>query len=303
MIVSWRRRVLPFWHAYRLWLRSDCVDLSAAFAYHTLQSLFPALLIALALASRLLGQDRDLLDGLIAFVAQILPTSALPAFVETLNRFTRQGLGAGVLGFVLLFLSANNIYLTLQRGADRLWWNRPAGMEGFPWQMLVRRFIRLRLKAFLLLLLVGLLMVVDQLISNFRFFGSVFLRGWLLERLPSRWRWFGSVSFGADLTLSLLISFFAILVLLWLLPSRRIPLRPLVPAAVLVSALLTSLNLLLGRSLVALGLRYQAYGVVGGILVFTLWVWLVGVILYYGQCLSVVLAGRAAGGRSTPFPP
>ena len=29
------------WRAYRLWDREDCVDLSAAFAYHTLQSLFP----------------------------------------------------------------------------------------------------------------------------------------------------------------------------------------------------------------------------------------------------------------------
>jgi membrane protein len=299
----WKRRFGAFWHAYRLWLRADCVDLSAAFAYHTLQSLFPALLIVLALASRLLGRDRDLLARLVALVGQVLPTSALPVLEETLDRFTRQGVGAGVLGFVLLFLSANNIYLTLHRGADRLWWNRPMGMEAFPWQKLVSRFIGLRLKGFLLLLLVGLLMVLDQLISNFRFFGSVFLRGWLLELLPYRLRWFGSASFGVDVTLSLLISFFAMLVLFWLLPSRRIPLRPLVPAAILVSAALTSLNLLLGRTLVGLGLRYQAYGVVGAVLVFTLWVWLVGVILYYGQCLSVVLARGAGGGRSTPLPP
>jgi membrane protein len=38
-----------------------------------------------------------------------------------------------------------------------------------------------------------------------------------------------------------------------------------------------------------LGLRFQAYGVIGGVLVLTLWVWLVGVVLYYGQCLSLVL--------------
>ena len=29
---------------------------------------------------------------------------------------------------------------------------------------------------------------------------------------------------------------------------------------------------------------------IGGVLVLTLWVWLVGVILYFGQCLSVELA-------------
>ena len=55
--MKWRRRFRPFWKAYLLWLRADCVDLSAAFAYHTLQSFFPALLIALSVASRLLGRD------------------------------------------------------------------------------------------------------------------------------------------------------------------------------------------------------------------------------------------------------
>jgi membrane protein len=49
----------------------------------------------------------------------------------------------------------------------------------------------------------------------------------------------------------------------------------------------------LGRALLALGLRFQAYGVVGGILLLTLWVWLVGVILYYAQCFSLVLSPRA----------
>jgi membrane protein len=70
----------------------------------------------------------------------------------------------------------------------------------------------------------------------------------------------------------------------------------------LVGTALTLLNLLLGRSLVAMGLRFQAYGVVGAVLVLTLWVWLVGVILYFGQCLGVVLASRSAGGRSAPLP-
>jgi len=51
---------------------------------------------------------------------------------------------------------------------------------------------------------------------------------------------------------------------------------------------------MLGRILLTLGLRFQAYGLVGGVLVLTLWMWLLGVILYYGQCLSVVLSKRSA---------
>jgi membrane protein len=43
--------------------------------------------------------------------------------------------------------------------------------------------------------------------------------------------------------------------------------------------------------------------VVGGVLVLTLWIWLVGVLLYYAQCLSLVLSRRSLGGRSTLHPP
>lgn len=291
-----------FWKAYRLWLIADCIDLSAAFAYHTLQSLFPALLIALAFASRLLGTDEVLLQRLLELVGDTLPNSALPFFRETLDRFTRQGFGAGILGAALLILSANNIYLTLQRGADRLWWNRPYGFQHLSWQAIIGRFIVLRLKAFSILFLVGLFLAVDQLIGNLRSFGSKPLHDWFVSILPKSWLWMLSVSASVDVLLSLLISFLTMLTLLWLLPSRRVSVRFLMPGALLLSISLTFLNFFLGRTLLALGLRFQAYGVVGGVLMLTLWVWLVGVILYFGQCLSVVLSQRRGGGRSTPLP-
>lgn len=296
---GWQRFWRPFWQAYSLWLRADCIDLSAAFAYHTLQSFFPALLIALAIASRVLGNDRELVDSLLELVGRVLPVAGVEMFAATLQRFTSQGAGAGLLGLLLLCLSASNIYLTLQRGADRIWWNRPYGFEDLPWRQLVRRYLWLRLKSLVLLLLVVVVIGFDQLISHLRWFGSSHLRVWVLATLPQGMQGMGRVSAGVDLGLSLLLGFVASLLFLWMLPSRRIPWRPLVPGALLLSLSLTLLNLLLARSLLLLGLRFQAYGVVGGVLVLTLWIWLVGVLLYYGQCLSLVLVRRSRGGRST----
>lgn len=297
-----RRRLLrPLWSAYILWLRADCVDLSAAFAYHTLQSFFPALLIILSLLSRLLGRDQHLLLRIQEQMAQLLPDASLPFFVQTLERFTRQGFGAGVLGVLLLVWSANNIYLTLQRGADRLWWNRPFDLLHLSWPRLVRRFLLLRLKAFVLLLIISLLIAFDQLVSNLRFLGFKVMRQWLVEALPQSLHWLVTVSTGVDVLLSLFISCITALLILWLLPSRPVPLRPLGLPSLLVGFSVTTLNLLLGRVLVAIGIRFQAYGVVGGVLILTLWIWLLGVVLYYGQCLGVVLARRnRQGGRSTP---
>lgn len=290
------------WRAYRLWLRSDCMDLSAAFAYHTLQSIFPALLIGLSLASHWLGGDSNALGRLLHLLAQIVPDSAEPVLEETLTRFLRQGVGAGLLGFVLLVLAANNIYLCLQRGADRLWWNRPFDQPQLGWRQLVMRFALLRLKAFVLLLLVGPLLILDQWISSIRYIGNGFVDRFIDPWLPVLLRGGGSVSFGLDIVISLVIGTVIMLLLLWWLPSRRIPLRPLLPPALFTALLITGLNLLLGRSLVLLGLRFQAYGVVGGVLLFSLWVWMVGVLLYYGHCLGVVLASRGAGRRSALLP-
>jgi len=282
-------RLLPFWRAYRLWLRHDCVDLSAAFAYHSLQSFLPILLIALSLAARILGRDEGLTERLISMASQVLPDSAMALFSVTLIRFMRQGFGAGLLGVVVLLLTSSNAYLTLQRGADRLWWNRPFGFEGMAWPTLVRRYVQLRLKAIGLVSLFALLIAVDQLITNSRLLGSLSLNQWLFQHLPASFSFQRPVSFGIDLIFSLALTFLTSLLLLWVLPSRRIRWRPLIPGAILISIALTILNVLLGRVLLLLGLRFQAYGVIGGVLVLTLWVWLVGLVLYYGQCLSLVL--------------
>ena len=286
------RRLKPFWRAYKLWLRLDCVDLSAAFAYHGLQSLFPMVLIAMSLASKLLGRDEGLYERLIDLVSEVLPASVMPVFSATLSAFLRQGFGAGVLGVAVLVLTASNAYLTLQRGADRLWWNRPFGFEGLSWTALVWRYLQLRLKAFGLVSLFALLIVVDQAFTNMRLLGSSGLRQWALALWPWAEQFQQPVYWGLDLVIALALAIGASLLLLWVLPSRRIPWRPLIPGALLIGGSLTFLNLVLGRVLVTLGVRFQAYGLVGGILVLSLWVWLVGVILYYGQCLCVVLDRR-----------
>lgn len=290
-------RLVPFWRAYRLWLRNDCVDLSAAFAYHGLQSFFPVLLIALALASQFLGSNAGLDERLLSWAADVLPESAFVVFSATLIRFTRQGFGAGLLGVIALLLTSSNAYLTLQRGADRLWWNRPFGLEGLSWRAVVFRFLQFRLRAIGLICSISILIAIDQLFASRRILGSISLRDWVVHvfRLPFSLQL--PISIGLDLCISVFLGFFASWLVLWALPSRRVPWGYLLPGALFMGISLTLINVLLGRVLFALGLRFQAYGVVGGVLVLTLWVWLVGVVIYYAQCLSLVLHRPPVGVR------
>ncbi len=125
MGLDWGRKSRWFfrslWRAYERWSKCDCVDLSAAFAYYTLQSFFPILLISLSVASWFLGKQQGLDQQIIALAAQVLPPSVVGLVDSTLVKLVNQGFGAGILGAMFLMITAGNAYLTLQRGADRLW--------------------------------------------------------------------------------------------------------------------------------------------------------------------------------------
>ena len=296
--LRWSTAPKLFWRAYRLWDREDCVDLSAAFAYHTLQSIFPILLIALAVAGRVLGRVDGLSDQLVELAAQFLPPDVVPLVSSTLLKLVRQGTGAGVVGAAFLLVSSTNAYLSLQRGADRLWGFRPHLQPIQHWTQPVFRFVRSRVESFALVVLIGAVVVMDQLTTNLRLLspGSwrLALQGWV----PAGLHLWAPVPWLVDLALSLLLACALAFALLVLLPTRRVPRRPLLPGALLIGVALTSLNVALGRSLLSLGQRFQAYGVIGGVLLLSLWVWLVAVIVYYGMAVSVVLSRHRDGEAS-----
>ena len=93
-------------------------------------------------------------------------------------------------------------------------------------------------------------------------------------------------TFGSLVIAGLWLSVLAFLLQRVLL-RQKIPWRSLIPGSVLIGYALSVLNLILSLSIVSLGSRFQAYGVIGGVLVLTLWIWMVGIILYFGQCVSV----------------
>ncbi len=296
MGLNWSKKarwfVSTLWRAYARWSKCDCVDLSAAFAYYTLQSFFPILLISLSVASWFLGKQQGLDQQIIALAAQVLPPSVVALVDSTLVQLVNQRFGAGLLGAMFLMITAGNAYLTLQRGADRLWEDvLPVKKTPDPLKIQAFRFIRNRIEAFFVVLLVGFLMVLDQISANFRM-----IPGAVLEELSNTTPWIAKIMSSipvlqvGQFILPLLGFSTMALLLQGLLPSRRVPLRPLIPGALMIGTLLTILNLAVSRSILSLGARFQAYGFIGGVLVLTLWVWMVGVIIYFGQCWSVVIA-------------
>ena len=285
--------VVSLWRAGQRWVSHECVDLSAAFAYFTLQSIFPLLLIALSVFANVIGKA-DSLDYLFSSLSPVLPPSALDLVETTLRGLVDQGFGAGLFGVVVLLVTASNAFLTLQRGADRLWeeWMpSPTHSKSFSFQAI--QFIRSRLEAFMIVLLLASLLLVEQVVVGFRQLPDELLATLqqFAPELSLVLRTGPVTRLGQILVPTLFLSLLALL-LQRVLPSRRVPLRPLIPGSLLIGFSLTILNSVLSLSIISLGNRYQAYGVIGGVLVLTLWVWLVGLILYFGQCWSVELSLR-----------
>ena len=286
-----RRLSGQIWQACQRWNNAECVDLSAAFAYFVLQSFFPLLLIALSVAASVFGK-KDGVDNILSSVTQVLPPSAISLVDSTLRGLVDQGFGAGILGVIVLLLTASNAYLTLQRGADRLWSDiLPEPAIGLSWSKQVVQFCRTRLEAFLTVFAISVLIIFQQLLLSIGQLPEDIL-GVLDGVIPGLMGLVRSspiLPLGRILVPALILSLMAWLLQV-VLPSRRVPKTPLIPGALLIGFGLAVLNKVLSLSIVSLGNRFQAYGVIGGVLVLTLWVWLVGVILYFGQCLSVELA-------------
>ena len=283
------------WGACERWSKSDCIDLSAAFAYYALQSFFPLLLISLSIASWFLGKQDGLDEKIIEIAAQLLPPSVVELVETTLFKLIDQGFGAGILGAMFLLFTAGNAYLSLQRGSDRLWEDTLPSKKSFsPWREQASKFLRNRIEAFLIVFFIGFLMVIDQISANLRM-----IPGAVLEEFSNSSDFFKNILLKIPVLqvgqFVLPIVGFSLMALLLqaLLPSRKVPLQPLIPGSLLIGILLTTLNLAVSKSILSLGVRFQAYGFIGGFLVLTLWVWLLGVILYFGQCWSVVIASTS----------
>tara|TARA_B100000287_G_scaffold334962_1_gene320339 strand:- start:450 stop:1376 length:927 start_codon:yes stop_codon:yes gene_type:complete len=287
--------IKSLWGACKRWSKSDCIDLSAAFAYYALQSFFPILLISLSIASWFLGKQEGLDQEIISVAEQVLPPSVVELVETTFLKLIDQGFGAGILGAMFLLFTAGNAYLSLQRGSERLWEDALPSKKSFsPWREQASQFLRNRIEAFLIVFFIGFLMVLDQISANLRMIPNA-----VFEEITNADTWLSNIVLQLPV---LQVGQFAIpligfslmaLLLQALLPSRKVPLQPLIPGSILIGILLTTLNLAVSKSILSLGVRFQAYGFIGGFLVLTLWVWLLGVILYFGQCWSVVIASMS----------
>jgi membrane protein len=282
-------RVRELWSLGKdsVWSWSDdyAPSMGAAIAFYTIFSLAPILIIAIAVAGFVFGEETargelmrqigDLAgEEVAAAVERVLREASLPG----------RGIVAMAFGIIAMVIGATTVFTELRSALNRIW-RVPDPPSGGIWQNLWSRLI-----AFVLVLAVaGLLLgmvAVSAAISALGDLWSIYLGGWeIVLRV-------------VDLVVS-----FAILGTLFALIYRYVPHANIAWSDVWLGAAVTAVLFIIGRVLIGLYLGTagvgSGFGAAGSLVVLLMWVYYSAQIFLLGAEFTWVYAHRM-GSRATP---
>jgi membrane protein len=258
-------------------------SMGAALAYYTMFSLAPLLLIVVAVAGLVFGDDAA--RGEIHFQLQDLMGDRGAGAVQDLLvsvRHPAAGLTAGVVGLVLLFIGATTVFAELQNALDRIW---QAAGERRGWLDLVRT----RLLSFGMILAIGFLLIVSLVASA------------VLAALGRQW----DPVFGAWHALAAVINLvggFLLVATMFGLIYKVMPRTRVLWRDVWIGALLAALLFTLGRSLIGAYIGRSGiasgFGAAGSLVVVLVWVYFSAQILLIGAEFTYVYANTFGSRRN-----
>jgi membrane protein len=263
-------------HSFHQFHDNDLFTSAAAMSYFGLLTLFPGLILLLALGKRL-AAGTDMLNEMLRRVAQAYPGSGefLDATVRSLS-----DLGTGVIiTCVLVTLWAGSwVFAVVERALNRIW------------STTSRAFLHGRALTLGMIGIVGLLLTVSVLVTSL-LVAVQQLAGRLSPRQLERWSWIGSLGSAFWQVVFVLVSIFITVILFMLvyrfMPNARVSLRDTVPGAIIGGLLWEA-----AKYIFAWSLHYfhydQIYGSVGAVVAVLTWGYFSSLILLYGAQLTAV---------------
>lgn len=265
------------WHE---WTEDRASLLAAALAFYTAVSIAPLLVLVVLIAGLILGQQTaqgQLLEQLRAtvgtqgaeFLQTVLQNAKQPSLAST----------AGILSFAALIWGSTNVFNQLQTSLNTIWNVKPKPDLGI-WAM-----IRSRLLSFSLVLGVAFLLLVSLVVSAV---------------LTAVVQWGHNLLPGADWVWELFnnVVAFVVTTLLFAAIFKVLPDAEITWRDVWLGAAVTALLFVIGKYVLGLYLSNagNAYGVLGSVVVFLLWVYYTAQILFMGAEFTQVYARRFGAG-------
>jgi membrane protein len=272
---------------YTKWTADHAQGLGAALAFYAIFSLAPLLLIVIAIAGSVFGQEaaQGEIIGQIQGLVGEESAKAIQSMIEEARK-PAAGIIATVVALVLLFLGATGVFAQLQEALNIIWRVEAKPEQGM-WKILKDRFISL-----LAVLGTGFLLLISLVIS-----AALSAIGTTLEQfLPVP---------GFLLQLINFLVSFAIVTLLFAMIYKLLPDRSIQWSDVWIGAIITSLLFTIGKFVIGVYLGKSdvgiAYGAAGSLVVMLMWVYYASQIFLFGAEFTAVYT-HARGSKLAPSP-
>lgn len=147
--------------AIAAWLEDYAPSMGAALSYYTVFSLAPILVIVVAVAGLVFGQEAAR-GALVEQISGLMGADAAKAVQTLLANASKpsEGIAASVIRVVVLLIGATTVFAELQDALDRIW-RAPARATGHGlWQLLRTRFL-----SFGMILGIAFMLMVSLVVS------------------------------------------------------------------------------------------------------------------------------------------
>jgi membrane protein len=269
------------------WLDDDASTLGAALAYYTLFSIAPLLLIVIALAGLVFGEQAAR-GGVIDELRGLMGDDGARAVESLLASTNRDGNGvwATLGGSVVLLVGATSVFAELQNAMDRIWRVAAEPPASGVWSWLRRRLL-----SFGMILGIGFLLMVSLLAS---------------AALAALSRWWAPVLGGAgpvtsvfDFVLSACIVTLAFAMIYKWMPRVRLRWHDVWIGAAVTALLFTLGKQLIGTYLGRSGIA-SGFGAAASLVAMVLWVYYSAQIFLLGVEFTWIWARRHGSQRPDP---
>ena len=259
-------------HSLHQFHENDLFTSAAAMSYFGLMTLFPALLLMLALsnkiavATELVNRAVDVYPGSRTFLR------------ETLNSFSSVGTGVIISCFVVVLWAGSWVFSVIERGLNRIW-----GATS-------RTFLHGRALTIGMIGIIGLLLAVSVVVTSI-VVGLREIASSVSPRQMARYPILisvGSVFWqGIYAVISFLVTVLLFIIIYRFMPKAEVTLRDTLPGAVLAGILWE-----VAKYVFAWSLNYfhydQIYGSVGAVVAVLSWSYVSSLILLFGAQLTAV---------------
>lgn len=299
------------------WQQDGCLEMGAALSYYALFSLFPIFLVIWgiiakvapivichnafsSLLSSLCSSVSDPSEALLQFAKSSLPEEAFKIVERTFQQLQEDSTGASIVGFVLLFISASNVFGALDRAVQKMWHTHKRRQENQNLISTILQFIWDRALAFTLVLGTAALMIVS-LLSKI----AIEVLDKALNRFNSQVKFINiddlNLISGIQFSATVLTLMAVLMVLFRTLTPVRIRWRDALPGAAFTVGLFMILQHLVSNSIISIGSRFQSYGVIGGVMVLMFWIYLTSQIFLLGNAFTYIYAHLFGSWRGHPI--